>query len=156
MREDRAPNGGFYLPFRMPAYTQDDLSQMKSKSFGQNVAEVMEGFFACGLSSWDVEFAIGRYPVKLTALGQRIWAGELWHNQENSYSHLERALCDRICPELFGKPIPSWLRIAVRIDEIPRAARQKAGAFRNFCPLRTQYWSRRAQVYVRASDGARN
>lgn len=116
MREDRAPNGGFYLPFRMPAYTQDDLSQMKSKSFGQNVAEVMEGFFACGLSSWDVEFAIGRYPVKLTALGQRIWAGELWHNQENSYSHLERALCDRICPELFGKPIPSWLRIAVRIS----------------------------------------
>jgi threonine synthase len=115
MREDRAPNGGFYLPFRMPVFTGEELAQLKSKSFGQNVAEVLELFFGCGLSGWDVEFAIGRYPVKLTALGQRIWAGELWHNQENSYAHLERALCDRICPDLLGKPVPSWMKIAVRI-----------------------------------------
>ena len=115
LREDRAPNGGFYLPFRMPVFSAEELAQLKKKSFGQNAAEILEHFFGCGLSGWDVEFAIGRYPVKLTALGQRIWSGELWHNQEGCYTHLERALCDRICPDNVGKPIPSWLKIAVRI-----------------------------------------
>lgn len=115
LHEDRAPNGGYYLPFRMPVYTAEQLAALKKKNFGQTVAEVLEHFFSCGLSGWDVEFAIGRYPAKLTALSQRIWAGELWHNQEGNYAHLERALSERICEDIAGKPIPSWLKIGVRI-----------------------------------------
>ena len=36
LREDRAPNGGFYLPFRMPVFSAEELAQLKNKSFGQS------------------------------------------------------------------------------------------------------------------------
>lgn len=110
---DRGPDGGFYLPFRMPQYTQEELAELKEKSFAQCVAEVLNQFFSCGLSSWDVEFAVGRYPVKLSVLQQRISVAELWNNQKMAYSGLERTLSERICPQTGN--LTSWVRIAVRI-----------------------------------------
>lgn len=112
MGEDRAPNGGLYLPFRMPCLAADELSALREKSFGQCVAELLNGFFCAGLSGWDVEFSIGKNPVKLVSMNHRILIGELWHNQQWDYTHLERVLSERLC----GRKQPSgWMRIAVRI-----------------------------------------
>ncbi len=112
-RAERAANGGFYLPFRMPVFSQQELEVWKEKSFAQTVADILNLFFSCRLTSWDVEFSAGRYPVKLTGLQQRICIGELWHNQTGDFSGLEKILTLNIDPTS-AKPV-SWVRIAVRI-----------------------------------------
>lgn len=115
LRKSRAANGGLFLPFRMPAFSNEEIGALKNKSFGQTVAETLNAFFFCGMTGWDVEFAIGRYPAKLTGMNHRIWIAELWHNQSWEYAKLERSLSERICPDNMGREIPSWVRIAIRI-----------------------------------------
>ena len=112
-RSDRAQNGGFYLPFRMPQFSQQELEAWEEKPFAQVVADMLNLFFSCRLTSWDIEFSAGRYPVKLAGLQQRICIGELWHNQSEDFSGLEKILTLNIDPT--SAKTVSWVKIAVRI-----------------------------------------
>ena len=112
LRSSRADNGGYYLPFRLPIYTSEALCDLQEVGFGKCVAEVLNRFFSCGITGWDVEFSVGRYPVKVKSMGQQTWVGELWHNQDGDYAGMERALADRLgC----AQEIPSWVKIGIRI-----------------------------------------
>ena len=115
IHEDRGPDGGFYLPFRMPRFEQEALATLQEKSFAQSVAEILNLFFSCGLTPWDVEFAVGRHPVKLSFLQQRISVAELWHNQKMDYSGLVQALTQKICGKPGIQTPSSWVKIAIRI-----------------------------------------
>ena len=116
LRGDRGPDGGLYLPFRMPAFTADELESLVSGTFGQTVANVLNLFFSCRLNGWDVEFSIGRYPAKVKDVKQRVFAAELWHNSQNRYSRLENALSEKVREAICGDCTTSWLRIAIRIS----------------------------------------
>lgn len=113
LRENRGADGGMYLPFRTPVFTPEDLETMVSMSFGQRVAEILNRLFQQKYSGWDIDFTIGRNPVRLTPLGHRLMVAELWHNPGWSYDHAARELSKRI----FGEDtVPKgWLGIAVRI-----------------------------------------
>ena len=113
---DRGSDGGLYIPFRMPEFTEAELEGFVSGTFGQTVAKVLNLFFSCRLNGWDVEFCIGRYPVKVSDLKQRIFAAELWHNSQNCYSRLENALSEKVREAVCGDATTSWLRIAIRIS----------------------------------------
>lgn len=113
---DYGPNGGLYLPYKLPLLTEDEISGMKEQSFGQNVAAILNRFFGCRLTGWDVEFSIGRYPVKVVAMGQKVMVAECWRNLEGSYEKMERHLAGRICDSSAKDvKVTSWLRIAIRI-----------------------------------------
>ena len=60
LKASRANNGGYYIPFKMPRFTQPELSAMQEKSVSTTIAEILNLFFNTDLSNWDVEFAIGR------------------------------------------------------------------------------------------------
>lgn len=111
LASDTAADGGRYLPYKMPG-----IENFEDKSFGQNVADILNLFFGCGLSAWDVEFCIGRYPVRIASMGQKIQICECWRNLDGSYEKLERHLASRI-REAFGddQKVTSWLRIAIRV-----------------------------------------
>lgn len=108
---------GIYLPYKMPKLTAQQIASWKDESFGQTVAGMLNLFFSAGLSGWDVEFLIGRNPVKLSTMGQKVTVAEMWRNLEGSYEKLERLLAGRIC-DCFPSDVKltSWLRIAVRIS----------------------------------------
>lgn len=109
-------DGGLYLPYKMPRLTQQELDTLGAQTFGQNVAAILNRFFGCGLTGWDVEFSIGRYPVKVAAMGQKILVCESWRNLEGSYEKLERLLAARVCRKgTHDTVVTSWLRIAIRI-----------------------------------------
>ena len=76
LRENRGPDGGLYVPFREPVFSREEIDALKEKSFHQCVAEVLNRLFNTKLIRWDVEFCVGRYPVRLVNLPQRIIAGE--------------------------------------------------------------------------------
>lgn len=110
---NRGPDGGMYLPFRAPEFTAEDITKLAQIPFGQRVAEVLNRLFQTKLTTWDVDFCIGRNPVRFAPLGHRIQVAELWHNPGSSYSHMERELSEQL---LTGQTCDSgWLPIALRI-----------------------------------------
>lgn len=112
---DRGPDGGLFFPFRMPEFGENELTALQEKNFGQTVAEIVNLFFPCRLTLWDVEFCVGRYPAKLQDMKQKIYAAELWHNTQWSYARLEDALSSKIRENGGFSNTTSWIKIAIRI-----------------------------------------
>lgn len=113
---DFGPDGGVYLPFRMPIFSKEQLSLMSENSFGQNVADILNLFFTSGLTAWDVDSAIGKNPIKLVSVGNKIQCLQLWQNLDGSYAKLEKTLADMICAKAGEEGrITPWLKIAIRI-----------------------------------------
>ena len=110
----RGPDGGMYVPFRMPSFTHEEILAMKDRSFNQNVADVLNLFFGCSLTAWDLEFAGGKQPAKLVANNFRVVFAENWHNQYNDLSWMIQQLFDRVSGEKGNEPT-QWFAIAVRI-----------------------------------------
>lgn len=114
LRENRGPDGGLYVPFREPVFSREEIDALKEKSFHQCVAEVLNRLFNTKLTRWDVEFCVGRYPVRLENLPQRIVVAECWHNPEWKFDHTVHILAGLLrgdCPGADG----GWVKIAVGI-----------------------------------------
>lgn len=116
LSDNRGPDGGFFVPFQMPKMDRDAVQALKDKTFGQNVADILNLLFSARLDGWDVEFCIGRYPTKLVAMSHRIVFAETWHNPDMDFARLVRNLSGRIrgLEDSTDKPT-NWAWIAVRI-----------------------------------------
>lgn len=112
---DRAPDGGLFVPFRLPVLTKAELLEMKGQTFGETVAHILNLFFSAKLTGWDVDFAIGRNTVKLQEMSHRIVIAELWHNPGASYDYITNKLYQRICIIARERKPTEWVRVAVRI-----------------------------------------
>lgn len=113
LRENRGPDGGLYLPFRTPKFSPADIDALAEKPFGQCVADVLNLLFNTKLTSWDVDFCVGRYPVRLQTLRHRIIMAESWHNPGWDFDCMVDNLAKHLCANI---TVPSDLaKIAVRI-----------------------------------------
>lgn len=110
--EDRAGDGGFYVPFREPSFTAEEMDALRTMTFNQRIAEILNRLFQSRLTRWDVDFAIGRNPVKLIPLRHRIIMGEFWHNPDWNFGKMESGLSGLLRKD--GEMPGSWLRIAIR------------------------------------------
>lgn len=114
--KDRPEDGGFYIPFRMPEFSREEILSFTDKSFGQIVAELLNSFFSCGLTGWDVDFCIGKNPVKLVAMSHKILIAECWHNHDWNMERFVNNLTVKIAGENGNNLVPTnWVWIAVRI-----------------------------------------
>lgn len=112
LRENRAADGGFYLPLHMRGFTPEEIGSLADKSFGENVAMVLNRLFNLHLTGWDVDFCIGRYPARLSSLPHRILVGECWHNPQWSYQRIVNNLTALMSEEAVSG---NWVKIAVRV-----------------------------------------
>ena len=114
LHEDKTPDGGLFAPFHLPVFSSEEIEKLKDQSFSETVAKILNLFFSRRLSSWDVEFSIGRYPFRLESIGQRVTVAELWHNNQSDYqyivSSLYKKLSDKPCER-----VPDWVCIALEI-----------------------------------------
>ena len=92
LTQSRGEDGGLYVPLRFPKLTEQEVRSFLQMSFGQCVAEMLNQFFSTKLSGWDVDFSVGRYPVRMEPLGHRIYMAEVWHNLQWHYGYLEEKL----------------------------------------------------------------
>lgn len=116
---DCGADGGRYVPFRVPSYTPEEIAAFKDKSFNQTVAEILNMFFSCRLSSWDMDFDIGRNPVRLVPMNHRIVVAELWHNPKAKFSYIVERIHKKITQTDEIKNAPAdWVQIAVRIAAV--------------------------------------
>lgn len=112
---DRGPDGGLFVPFQLPTYSQSEIEGLKEKSFGQRVADILNLFFSARLTGWDVDFSIGRTPVKLVQMNYRIVLAETWHNQQWEFSWVVSQLMSRIRGNAAAEKPSAWTQVAVRI-----------------------------------------
>lgn len=116
LREKRGPDGGLYVPFRDPAFPKENIASLKEKTFNRCIAETLNVLYKTQLTPWDVDFAIGRYAVRLVKLGQRITVGETWHNLESDFSRLVKNLSGLLRGDDDTDAIPGdWAEIGIRI-----------------------------------------
>lgn len=108
-------DGGLFVPLRFPRYSPAQIAAMADRTFGQNVAEILNAFFSCNLTGWDVEFAVGRVPVKINTISHRILIAECWHNSLWRFDRIVQTLSDRLRTENEGAAPGNWVNVAVRI-----------------------------------------
>lgn len=114
--QDCGPNGGAYAPFRLPVFSREEVEELADLSFGSSVALVLNKLFLPKLDGVELDFVLGRYPVKVTEMNHRIAVAELWHNIHWSFEWLVRELTRRLRTEAQQDlPVTEWPRIAVRI-----------------------------------------
>lgn len=116
MNLDRGPDGGLFIPFHLNTFSRQEIAALAEKSFGQNVADILNLFFATKLTGWDVDMAIGRNCVRHSSMNYRIIVTELWHNLDHRFSRILNSLAALIHPDghLIGAP-SNWVQIAIRI-----------------------------------------
>lgn len=116
LKDNRGPDGGLYVPFREPSFSPGEIASLREKSFNKCVSEVLNVLFNTHLSGYDIDFAIGRYSVRLEMLGKRIILGECWHNLESDFDRMVKNLTKLLLNEADKEPLPGdWAGIGIRI-----------------------------------------
>lgn len=116
LKEDRCGNGGLYLPYNLPRIDRTQMRGMIAGGFGECVAQILNLFFACRLTGWEVEQFAGRHPVRAVRLNPMTIAAETFRNIGWDYKHLEKSLCQLVCYRMDVPNVStSWFRMAARI-----------------------------------------
>ena len=114
--DNRAADGGMFLPMQMPVLSKEQISDLQNKTFGQNVADILNLFYKSRLDGWDIDFCIGRYASKLTAMSHRIYVAEVWHNPDHDFARMVRNLTGRLRGNKDTTDAPTnWAWISIRI-----------------------------------------
>ena len=115
LREDRGPDGGFYVPVRLPSFSEEQIREMGSLTFGQCVSRVLNQLFPVDLTGWDIALYAGREPVRVAPVGHKVVVAELWHNARWDFSEVVKALTALLHPGGNNDlTVGHWARIAVR------------------------------------------
>ncbi len=119
MNMERGDDGGLFVPYRMPEFSRAEILTLAGKTFGENVAEILNLLFSTKLTGWDVDMAIGRSPVKIKPMNHRILIAEQFHNMDWDFRRVVRTLADCIHPDghVIGAPT-NWTEVAIRIAVI--------------------------------------
>lgn len=112
LREDRAPDGGFFVPFRMPVV---DIEKIKKGTFSEAAADVLNLFFSAGISPWDIDCSIGKSAVKILAMPHRVLLAQLWNNPQGEYAYICNKLYEKLCGEK-AYTVTNWAAVAIRIS----------------------------------------
>ncbi len=116
LNDERGEDEGFFIPARMPVFTPEQIAGLALKNPNQALAEILNLLFDCELTRWDVDFAVGRYPVRLSTIVRRIAIAEGWHNVDWEFSRTVRDLSSLVRgTKDSGLPVGGWFEIAVRI-----------------------------------------
>lgn len=111
---NRGADGGMYLPFKTPLFSPEEMDRLMCMSFNQCAAEILNLLFGAKLSATDLDFAIGRHPVRYQSIGRKTVIAETWHNLDGSFGNLSRGLTKLMRGENANEP-GDWTYIAIRI-----------------------------------------
>ena len=115
LKEERAPDGGFYIPTRFPYYDRDSLLALLKEPSTEIVARILNGFFRTDIGRLDVEFALGKRFFGIRDISHRIFIGELWRNLYGSFDTVCHRLTQRVSLEAGTDQAGTWMRISCRI-----------------------------------------
>lgn len=114
--EGRGPDGGYYVPGQLPVIAPEEILRLGEKPFGQCVTEIFNLFFGTHLNAWDMDFSVGKHPIRLRSLNHRIIIGETWHNLSHSFSGMVQKISSAAMEPEDRESVPgAWAWITLRI-----------------------------------------
>ena len=113
---DVSPDGGIYIPYKLPDIEKNQMQAMLKKPFSDVVAQVLNMFFSAPLDARDIELRIGRTPLQLIQMNRKIAIAELWRNPGSGVEHIIEELYQSFAvnPEHSKRPT-MWARVIIRI-----------------------------------------
>ena len=116
LNEPKAPDGGLYVPFHLQRFTAEELLEIKSQSSCAAIAKVLNLFFGTQLTGWDVECVVGKNPVRMESMNQRLLIAEFWHNTEGSVQYYINNLYRKIADKENAATKPAgWAYLSIQI-----------------------------------------
>lgn len=113
---DFAADCGPYMPYRLPIFDKSEIEKLQEATFGKTVADILNIFYSAQLTGWDIEFCVGRNPLKAVQLSRKVTVIQTWHNPSATFSYALTQLYNRLCPEQDRCDKPTnWFTIAVQI-----------------------------------------
>ena len=100
------------VPVSFPVFSANQLAEMSEKPISSCIADILNLFYDLNISGWDIEFCVGRHPIRLANVGNRITIAECWRNPQWCFSGFIRNVTDLICP---GETPTFWDETAIRI-----------------------------------------
>ena len=113
-----ANDGGLYLPFRLPKLEKAFIRALPDNTASKNMADILNIFFSTGITELDMDFAIGKHSMRLSAIHPRVIMGELWYNAQWNFDATIQSVSDSLRRENKGETPAEWVRTAVRIASI--------------------------------------
>ncbi len=115
LKEERTPDGGLYLPARLPVFLPGELDTLLNQAPEDIVAQILNRFFGTAITGAEVLSVAGQQVYGLSYAGYRLLAGELWRNGAGGFNGFCRKLSSMICAERSHCVPGMWMRIACRI-----------------------------------------
>lgn len=112
LTESRAPDGGLFAPYYTAAFPKEDLERLGEMKFNETVARMLNIQFQTQLTEHDVRLCVGKSPVRIAQLNNRLLVGECWHNLQGSFSRLVENLARHVCPEAVLTP-GCWAQVGI-------------------------------------------
>lgn len=126
MRESRAPDGGLYLPAKIPTLTAEEVSVLLPQAPREVAAVILNRFFGTKLTGAQVESALGAALFGATPMSHRIVFLELWHRDGRRWDDCLGSLAWLIAQDP-GAEAGTWLRAAAKIAILFAAVSQLRG-----------------------------
>lgn len=119
LTSNSSTDGGLYIPRRMPIFSKEEISAFKDKSFNEIFAAILNSFYSEQITRWEVDFSIGKNPLKIVPVGRKILIAQVWHNPEHRYAYIEDNIFKKLCKgdASAGEPT-QWLKITARIATV--------------------------------------
>lgn len=112
----RGPDGGLYVPFRLPRFSEEEIQALAGKNFNANLADCLNLQFGTHLTGYDIDLAMGRNSVRLQQLGQKIIMGELWHNTQWQFSRMIQDLSALVLSDKNEtSETGGWANVGIRV-----------------------------------------
>lgn len=112
LSQELSDKAGLALPLNIPVMDEEMLQAVASMSFADAVSHILNIFFPGRITAWDVSCALGKNPVRIDAISQKVLMGVLWDNRSKSIEHWIHALYSKLTGD--GAAIPTrWTRIAI-------------------------------------------
>ena len=118
LQKQRGKCGGLFVPYQLPMFSPEEIKALSDFSFGQRMAKLLNRFFNTEITGWDIDFAVGRRPVRLAAMSHKIAVMEAWHNHDGDFEELDEALFNHLKYDPEYAVPGEWFRIAVRISAL--------------------------------------
>lgn len=115
LQRDYAADGGAFAPFRLPVLSAEELAVFQNMTCGECIADILRRFFPIQINGADVDFRIGRTPVRIVQMNRRILIAETWHNLERDYTCAVRTLYHLIAGAGEDTKPTNWPIVAIRI-----------------------------------------
>ena len=115
---DFAPDGGLFLPFRLPKMSDAEITAFADRSYCGNLCHILNLFFGCNLNQTDLEYILGKHSTRYSTMNHHVIIGELWHNTSWNFGGIVDSLSRAMRKENLDAPATEWVNLAVHIAAI--------------------------------------